>query len=85
MTTLVLNVDRDNDYGEKAGVYSRDVQVLYGSNSLAGIINGQENIGALLSDFSGIAENNIPAIRIEASTASGGSSSKAGLSGCEIR
>ena len=57
---------------ENAGVYSRDVQVLYGSNSLAGIINGQENIGALLSDFSGIAENNIPAIRIEASTASGG-------------
>lgn len=57
---------------ENAGVYSRDVEVLYGSNSLAGIINGQENIGALLSDFSGIAENNIPAIRIEASTASGG-------------
>ncbi len=57
---------------ENAGVYSRDVQVLYGSNSLAGIINGQENIGGLLSDFSGIAENNIPAIRIEASTASGG-------------
>jgi acetyl-CoA C-acetyltransferase len=57
---------------ENAGVYSRDVEVLYGSNSLAGIINGQENIGGLLSDFSGIAENNIPAIRIEASTASGG-------------
>ncbi len=57
---------------ENAGVFSRDVEVLYGSNSLAGIINGQENIGALLSDFSGIAENNIPAIRIEASTASGG-------------
>lgn len=57
---------------ENAGVFSRDVQVLYGSNSLAGIINGQENIGALLSDFSGIAEKHIPAIRIEASTASGG-------------
>ncbi len=57
---------------ENAGVFSRDVEVLYGSNSLAGIINGQENIGALLSDFSGIAENHIPAIRIEASTASGG-------------
>ncbi|MCL5783574.1 MAG: thiolase domain-containing protein [Candidatus Thermoplasmatota archaeon] len=57
---------------ENAGIYSRDVEVLYGSNSLAGIINGQENIGALLSDFSGIAENHIPAIRIEASTASGG-------------
>ncbi len=57
---------------ENAGIFSRDVEALYGSNSLAGIINGQENIGALLSDFSGIAENHIPAIRIEASTASGG-------------
>lgn len=57
---------------ENAGVFSREVEALYGSNSLAGIINGQENIGALLSDFSGIAENHIPAIRIEASTASGG-------------
>ncbi|MEM0158328.1 MAG: thiolase domain-containing protein [Thermoplasmataceae archaeon] len=57
---------------ENAGVYSRDIQALYGSNSLAGLINGQENIGALISDFSGVAENNIPAIRIENSTASGG-------------
>ena len=57
---------------ENAGIFSRDVQVLYGSNSLAGIINGQENIGDLLADFAGIAEHNIPAIRIEASTASGG-------------
>ena len=57
---------------ENAGIYTRDIQVLYGSNSLAGIMNGQENIGALISDFSGIAENHTPAIRIEASTASGG-------------
>ncbi|HLH85437.1 MAG TPA: thiolase domain-containing protein, partial [Thermoplasmataceae archaeon] len=57
---------------ENAGIYSRDIQALYGSNSLAGLINGQENIGALISDFSGVAENNIPAIRIENSTASGG-------------
>ncbi len=57
---------------ENAGVYSRDVQILYGSNSLAGTINGQENIGSLISDFSGIAHNNIPAVRIESSSASGG-------------
>ncbi len=61
---------------ENAGIYSKDIQILYGSNSLAGIINGQENIGALISDFSGIAENHIPAIRIEASTASGGAAVK---------
>ena len=57
---------------ENAGIFSKEIEVLYGSNSLAGTINGQENIGSLISDFSGIAENNIPAIRIEASTASGG-------------
>ncbi|MEM0156138.1 MAG: thiolase domain-containing protein [Thermoplasmataceae archaeon] len=57
---------------ENAGIYSKDVQILYGSNSLAGIINGQENIGSLIADFSGIATNNIPAVRIEASSASGG-------------
>ncbi|MCL4358823.1 MAG: thiolase domain-containing protein [Candidatus Thermoplasmatota archaeon] len=57
---------------ENAGIYSRDVQILYGSNSLAGIINGQENIGSLIADFSGIASGNIPAVRIEASSASGG-------------
>lgn len=57
---------------ENAGIYSRDVEILYGSNSLAGTINGQENIGSLISDFAGIAHNNIPAVRIEASSASGG-------------
>ena len=57
---------------ENAGIYSRDVQILYGSNSLAGIINGQENVGSLIADFSGIASGNIPAVRIEASSASGG-------------
>lgn len=57
---------------ENAGIFTKDIAALYGSNSLAGTINGQENIGSLLSDFSGIADQNIPAIRIEASTASGG-------------
>ena len=57
---------------ENAGIFTKDIKALYGSNSLAGTINGQENIGSLLSDFSGIADQNIPAIRIEASTASGG-------------
>lgn len=56
---------------ENAGIYSKDVQVLYGSNSLGGTINAQNDIGSLIADFSGIASNHIPAIRIEASTASG--------------
>ena len=56
---------------ESAGIYSKDVQLLYGSNSLGGTINSQNDIGSLIADFSGIASNHIPAIRIEASSASG--------------
>ncbi len=31
---------------EEAGITAKDIQILYGSNSLAGSISGQENIGA---------------------------------------
>ncbi|WP_010916387.1 thiolase domain-containing protein [Thermoplasma volcanium] len=55
-----------------ANIYSKDLQMLYASNSLAGTINEQSNIAALAADFSGIAENHVPAVRVEASTASGG-------------
>ncbi len=57
---------------ESAGIYSKDVEVLYGSNTLGGAINAQNDIGGLISDFTGLAHNNIPAISVEASTASGG-------------
>ncbi|WP_337859835.1 thiolase domain-containing protein [Ferroplasma sp.] len=56
---------------EDAGIYSRDIGVIYGANSLAGIINKQENIGALITDFSGLSEDGIPSLRVESSTASG--------------
>ncbi|MCL5793436.1 MAG: thiolase domain-containing protein [Candidatus Thermoplasmatota archaeon] len=56
---------------EDAGIYSKDIQILYGSSSLAGSINGQNDIGSLIADFSGLASSNIPALRIEASSASG--------------
>ena len=39
---------------ENAGIYSKDVDAIYGANSMAGIINNQENIGALIADFSGL-------------------------------
>lgn len=57
---------------KEANIYSRDLQMLYASNSLAGTINEQSNIAALAADFSGIAETHVPAVRVEASTASGG-------------
>ncbi len=56
---------------EDAGIYSKDIGILYGSSSLAGSINGQNDIGSLIADFSGLASSNIPAIRVEASSASG--------------
>lgn len=56
---------------ENAGIYSKDIQILYGSSSLSGSVNGQNDIGSLIADFSGLASNNIPAVRVEASSASG--------------
>ncbi|WMT51638.1 MAG: thiolase domain-containing protein [Ferroplasma sp.] len=56
---------------ENAGIYSKDVDAIYGANSLAGIINKQENIGALIADFSGLSADGIPSLRVESSTASG--------------
>ncbi len=56
---------------ENAGIYSRDIDAIYGANGLAGTINEQENIGALIADFSGLSMEGIPALRVEASTASG--------------
>ncbi len=57
---------------ESAGIYSRDVQIIYGSNTLGGAMSAQNDIGGLISDFSGMADSNIPAIGVDASTASGG-------------
>ena len=56
---------------ENAGIYSKEVDAIYGANSMAGIINNQENIGALIADFSGLSADGIPALRVESSTASG--------------
>ncbi len=56
---------------ESAGIYSKDIEVLYGSNALGAGISYQNDVGSLIADFSGIAANNIPAIRVESSTASG--------------
>lgn len=56
---------------ESAGIFSKDIEVLYGSNTLGAGISYQNDVGSLIADFSGIAANNIPSIRVEASTASG--------------
>ncbi|MCL4335175.1 MAG: thiolase domain-containing protein [Candidatus Thermoplasmatota archaeon] len=57
---------------EDAGIYSRDIGILYGSNSLGAGISYQNDVGSLIADFAGIAVEHTPAVRVEASTASGG-------------
>ena len=56
---------------ESAGIRTKDLDAIYMGNSLAGIISKQENIGALMSDYAGIADEDVPTLRVEASTASG--------------
>lgn len=55
-----------------AGIYAEDVDALYGANTSGGQFVDQEQIAALIADYSGITELNIPSIRIEAGSASGG-------------
>ncbi len=55
-----------------AGIYAEDVDALYGANTSGGQFVDQEQIAALIADYSGISELNIPSIRIEAGSASGG-------------
>lgn len=58
---------------EDAGIYSKDIDAIYGGNMSAGTTTFQDHIGPLLADFTGLAINKVPAIRIENGSASGGS------------
>ncbi len=53
-----------------AGVDGPDIDAVYGGNMSGGRLSGQEHIGALISDQSGLTP--IPATRVEAACASGG-------------
>lgn len=56
---------------EDAGIYSKDIEAIYGGNMSAGSTTYQDHIGPLLADFTGLAINKIPAIRVENGSASG--------------
>ncbi|MEM0298903.1 MAG: thiolase domain-containing protein [Thermoplasmata archaeon] len=56
---------------EDAGIYSKDIEAIYGGNMSAGSSTYQDNLGTLIADFTGLAANNIPAIRVENGSASG--------------
>ena len=53
-----------------AGVEGEDIQGLYIGSMSPGLFAGQEHIGALVADYSGL--SGIPATRVEAACASGG-------------
>jgi acetyl-CoA C-acetyltransferase len=53
-----------------AAIDGAKVEAIYGGNMSAGRFIGQEHIGALLADQSGL--NPVPAVRVEAACASGG-------------
>lgn len=63
---------------EDAGIRTRDLGAIYMSNSLGGGISKQEHLSALMSDHAGVGTENIPSLRIEASTASGGAAIREG-------
>jgi acetyl-CoA C-acetyltransferase len=57
---------------EDAGISGNEIDALFVGNMSAGQLIDQEHIAPLIADYSGMAEKNIPAIRIEAASASGG-------------
>jgi len=57
---------------EDANISAEMIDAVYVGNMSAGRFIEQEHIGALISDYSGLARDHIPATRIEAAGASGG-------------
>lgn len=55
-----------------AGIAGEQIEALYIGNMAAGSLIDQEHLGALVSDYSGLSQLHIPAVRIEAAGASGG-------------
>ncbi len=55
-----------------AGIKSKDIDALYIGNMAAGSTLQQEHVSALMADYCGLTNNNIPATRVEAASASGG-------------
>ena len=55
-----------------AGLCGEQIDEIFVGNMSAGRFVGQEHVGALIADYSGLATNHIPATRVEAACASGG-------------
>ncbi len=63
---------------EDANISAEDIQAIFGGNMSAGSFVGQDHVGALMADFAGLAETNVPAMRIESACASGAAALHAG-------
>ena len=62
-----------------AGITGDDIDALYIGNMSSGLTLGQEHIAPLFADEVGLTRGNIPAISIEAASASGGLALRQGL------
>jgi len=65
-----LAVEAGSKAIEDAGIDGKEIDAIYGANMSAGRFVGQEHIGALMADQSGLIPK--PAVRLEAACASGG-------------
>ncbi|OKY77828.1 MAG: Acetyl-CoA acetyltransferase [Candidatus Methanohalarchaeum thermophilum] len=57
---------------EDAEIGARDIDEIYIGNMSAGRFIAQEHVGALIADYSGLANIHVPSTRVEAACASGG-------------
>lgn len=57
---------------EDAGVKGEEIDEAYIGNMSAGRFIAQEHVSALIADYAGLSEMNVPATRVEAACASGG-------------
>ena len=62
-----------------AGIAGDDIDALYVGSMSAGRFIGQEHVGALVVDEAGLADNNVPATRVEAADASGAAALREGF------
>ena len=57
---------------EDAGLEGKEIDALFVGNMSAGRYIAQEHVAALIADYAGLAELNVPSVRVEAADASGG-------------
>ena len=57
---------------QDSGIKRDDIDALYIGNMASGATIQQEHVSALIADYCGLTNNNIPAVRIESASASGG-------------